>query len=209
MKYLVYITIILLNFNSCKAQKKAKMEQEIIIPKITKEFETFDIKSYNEGKINGKLHKYKNEELYIYIDYSKGYSKAVYADNNYFNSTKNYFRNGNIEIKGISFNNGSEYGIWYEFNKEGKLIKEINTDEGYNFGWKDILEYCYKNDIKLDKGYPKQGGIKTEIYKNEENDKKVWLITYYNYKKKQYLSITLDGKTGLLLKEKEIALDAN
>ncbi|WP_093139832.1 hypothetical protein [Ulvibacter litoralis] len=183
------------------------MNEDIDIPKITNEFETFNVKGFNKEQVNGELRKSENEIFYIYLEYSKGFSEAIYPKNSYFNLTKNYYKNGNIEIKGTSFNNGSEYGIWYEFSEEGKLIKEINTDDGYSFGWKEILEYCDKKNIKLEEGYPKQGGIKTEIYKNEESGSKVWKITYYDYDKMQLIEVTLDGKTGKELKKIELELE--
>jgi hypothetical protein len=66
MKNLIYIAVILLNFNSCKAQINTKMEQEIIIPKITKEFEKFDIVDYNKNKINEQRRILRDDYIYIY-----------------------------------------------------------------------------------------------------------------------------------------------
>ncbi|MFD0992387.1 hypothetical protein [Tenacibaculum geojense] len=209
MKKLIYIVITLLTLNSCKAQENTVMNNKIIIPEVTKEFETFDINKFNKQKINGQVIINTDDELQMFIDYANGYNKTTYIVNSSFSVVKNFYLNGNIEIKGVRFNNGSEYGIWYEFNEEGKLIKEINMDQGYIFGWDKVLEYCENNSIILDRGYPKKGGIKTEIFKNEEEGNKVWNITYYNYKKEQYLSLTLDGITGELTKEQMIDFEGN
>jgi hypothetical protein len=143
--------------------------------------------------------------IYIYTGASIGYSNAIYLIDSYFSVTKNYFKNGNIEIKGVAFNNGSEYGIWYEFDDEGKLIKEINTDEGYTFGWKDIISYCEANKIPLTKGYKEFDGFQTRIYKKEsEKSKKIWVITYLLPVGDKLMEITLDGKTGKELKRKKL-----
>lgn len=206
MRHLFYTIVLLLNINSCKAQNIKTMDNDIIIPEVTKEFEKFDIDYYNENKIDDEIKKYneKTNTLDVFLNYADGYSKTTYHEKSSFYSVRNYFLNSFIEIKGIRFSNGSEYGIWYEFDEEGKLVKEINTDEGYDYGWEEILAYCDKNEIVLTKGYPKRGGIQTEIYKNEEEGKKIWTISYYNHKKDLHLQVTLDGVTGKELNKKEL-----
>ncbi len=204
MKKLIYIAIILLGFYSCKAQENKK----IIIPEVTKEFEKINSSLFEDANSNN-ISIIESGLLKKFVKAKVGYSELSYIDNSIFIIIKNFFPNGNIEIKGLEFNNGSEYGIWYEFDEKGKLIKETNTDVGYDFGWDKILEYCNKNNIILEKGYPKQGGIKTEIYKNDDDGNKVWEISYYDYKKEQYLGVTLDGKTGKLLKEQVLEFEGN
>ena len=214
MKNLVYLILIVFNFNGCLAQKKTEMENQEIIPKITEKFEKFDIEKFQSTN-KSKVVEISNDIQITYTGDKKnseiksGFSKTMYYTNSVFHIVKNYYSNGKIEIKGVRFNNGSEYGIWYEFNEEGKLTKEIDTDEGYSFGWDKIIGYCEKNNIILEKGVPKNGGVKTEIYKNEEGGKKVWAITYYNYKKGEYLALTIDGSTGELIKEQVIELEGS
>lgn len=211
MKQFIYTTILLLIFNSCTAQKKIKMEQEIVIPEITKEFEVFNIAEF-QAENSSKVQKVNGDHFIIYTGDTKktkvksGYSEVKYLIYSYFSVVKNFYVDGKIEIKGVSFNNGSEYGIWYEFDKEGKLTDIINMDEGYDFGWADVIRYCIKNEIPLTKGYPEKGGIKTEIYKNEEEGKKVWVITYYKIKNTEYAEVTLDGKTGKQLRKRKLEL---
>ncbi len=208
MKKLLFILTIL-SLTSCVAQKNLKMEQEIIIPQITKEFETFDIKEFNIKKLNEEVRIKEDDKLIILLDYSKGYSKSVYYDKSAFSVVNNYYLNGNIEIKGIRFNNGSEYGTWYYYDEKGNLTKEENIDEGYDFGWLDVIKYCLKHNIQLEKGYPKSGGVKTEIYKNEEEGKKVWTISYYKPKTDEYIEVTLEGKTGKEIKRRDLEFIGN
>ncbi|MCG7500515.1 hypothetical protein MHM83_01400 [Tenacibaculum sp. Mcav3-52] len=187
------------------------MEQEIIIPEITKKSETFNINLFNRelDSISGKRIIVTKKEYLEEESQSYGYIRRIYLNNSYFMVSKKYFENGNIKQKGISFNNGYPIGFIYKFNKKGKLINEINTDEGYDFGWLDIIKYCHKNDIQLEKGYPKRGGIKTEIYKNEEEGKKVWIISYYKPKTDEYMEVTLDGKTGKEVKRRDLEFIGN
>lgn len=205
MKQILYIVIIVLNFSSCKAQKKAKMEQDIIIPEITNEFEKFDIKIFNEQVdiISGKRI-IRDKETYLEEDFQDpGYARVEYLEDSFYYTMKLFYNNGSISKKGNLFNNGSEYGIWYEFNEEGKLIKEINTDEGYTFSWKEIIAYCIDKKIELIKGVPK-GGFNTSIYKRELEGKKVWVISYLLPVGDTVKEITLDGETGKEIKQREI-----
>lgn len=165
MKYIVYITIILINLNSCKAQNKIKMEQDIMIPKITDGFEKFDLDKYVFEKENSFV--LEDEKLIKRMSQSFGYAKHIVFPLSYFSIIKLYYKNRNIKEKGVSFNNGSEYGIWYEYDENGKLINTTDTDEGYDFSWKDIIRYCEKNEIPLTKGHKEFAGFQTRIIKNE------------------------------------------
>ncbi|GEQ86357.1 hypothetical protein ULMS_18650 [Patiriisocius marinistellae] len=202
MKYLIYIAIII--FNGCNAQKKVNMEQEMIIPQVNKEFETIDPNIF-DGKGSNFEVVLENEHL-IYTSADIGYGKSTFFTNSYFKSLTSYYKNekNGVRKKGIMFINGSKYGTWYEFNENGLLINEINTDEGYEYSWENIIDYCSKNEIKLSSGYPNRGGIKTEIYQNEDCGLLVWTISYFNTKKSEYLEITLDGKTGKEIKRREL-----
>lgn len=191
MKQTLYILIILLNFNSCKAQKNTKMEQEIIIPEITNKFE--------------KLEKTKdiNNDTVIIEEQSYGYIRREFLKNSYLVLNKKYYSNGFIKQKAISFINGYPISYVYEFDENGNLIKTINTDEGYGFNWKQIIIYCEKNKIPLTKGFKEFDGFQTRIFKNEIDSKKIWEITY-QISGDELLKITLDGKTGKELKKEKL-----
>lgn len=206
MKYLIFIVLIIINFNGCKAQNKTTMRDEILIPQVTKELEEFDITYYNENKKNGEIRNYDKNGLIIFLDYAYGYSIAEYFQNSYFFIVKNYYLNGNIEIKGVRFNNGSEYGVWFKFNEEGKLIEEIDMDAGYDYDWNDVIEYCAKKNIELTKGFIGSGGVPTEIYKTVFENQNVWQIKYYDKKAEIIFQIILDSKNGKLLNKKELKL---
>ena len=204
MKKVIYIAIMLLGFNACKAQENKKMDEEIIIPKVTKEYETFNIEIFNKEK-HGKKRIKKEKGVFIEEDsYSTGYIRRIYYDTSSFKYNKKFHLNTIIKEKGIMFNNGSQYGIWYKYNEKGELIKVIDTDEGYDYGWDKILEYCLKNNIVLTKGYIKSGGVPTEILKLEEEGRKIWQIMYYDKEQEKKFLVKLDGKSGELLSKKEL-----
>ena len=204
-KHLIFLFIAVSCFAlKSNAQITTMEKKAIILPEIDSSFEKFDIEEFNERKKNRLTHEQKNDSLTIYTGGNAGYSIAIYLTNSYFGIVKNYYKkNGNIEIKGISFNHGSEYGIWYKFDEQGNLIETIDTDAGYDFTWEQVIHYCEENKIKLIKGY-KRSGFKTKIYKEEsEEGNKIWVITY-QISGDQLIELTLDGKTGEELKRKEI-----
>jgi len=206
MKYFVYILIVVF-FNNCIAPKNKKIQKDILIPEVDKKFELFNIEFFEKET---KSRKIKENEILIEENVqSYGYIRKIYYDSSFFKYNKKFYENKGIKEKGIIFNYGSQYGVWYYFDKKGNLIKEINTDEGYDFGWGDVIKFCRKNGAVLEKGYPKRGGLKTEIYKNEEEGNKVWTISYYNTKTDEYLEVTLDGKTGKEIKRRPLEFIGN
>ncbi|WP_228414862.1 hypothetical protein [Chryseobacterium sp. G0201] len=142
----------------------------------------------------------------IYISSKVGYNLTSYYNNSFFMQVKNYYPSRNIENKGIAFNEGAPIGIWYYFDESGKLIKEENTDDGYDFTPKDVVKYCESHKIKLPKGY-QDSGYKTSVYKKEIEGKKVWQISYViAVGKEEFIEeIILDGKTGKLIKKKQVS----
>jgi len=206
MKNTFLILLFAISLINCKAQHK--QNTELMIPEIDNIFETFDVETFKKG--NGNRQDEKNNEYYIIrtgdwkdTKVKSGYGEGTYPNNSYFMVIKNYFPNGNIDIKGIGFNNGSQYGIWYKFDEKGNLIEEINTDKGYDFSWGNIIKYCEKNKIELTKGYV-DSGFQTTIYKEEMDGGKTWRITYQLPAGDKLMEITLDGKTGVELKRKEL-----
>ncbi len=200
MKLIFIHLLAYLSFIICSAQNDSK-KNKLMIPKIDKKIEKFDIKEFEINKVGKERFVKKDNILVQEISFSFGYIQRNFFNNLHFKLNKKFGLNGVIIEKGILFNNGSQYGIWYEFDEEGNLVKEINTDEGYDFGWQEVIAYCEKKEIELTKGYEK-GGYQTEILKQEENDKKVWVISYL-VSPVLICRETLDGVTGKLLNSEE------
>ncbi len=201
MKLIITYLLVLFSLIICRAQENTKRKK--MIPKVNNKFEKFDLVNYNQRKRKEITREVKNDTLSIFMDTKAGYSIGEYPLDGFFNVTRIYYINTNIETKGVSFINGSSYGIWYEFDEEGNLVKEINTDEGYKFGWQQVIDYCEKKEINLTRGYKEFDGYQTEILKQEENDKKIWVISYL-VSPVLICKETLDGVTGKLLNSEEL-----
>lgn len=187
-------------------QKKHKF----YIPTIDDSFEIFKLEEFNNNKIRLKSIREIDGITIVRVG-SDTHSEGVYFNNSPFNISKKFYDNGNIRSKWISFNHGSGYvekGIWYDYDREGRLIKTTNYDKGYAFTWEDVLNYCVTNSIPITLGYNREGGHHTSIQKEESEEfkRKVWAITYIDTtgvgigKGLPLEAKILDGNTGKVLK---------
>ncbi|AZB08655.1 hypothetical protein EG344_07300 [Chryseobacterium sp. G0162] len=194
-----YIFLLILMMTSCKAQNNALM-----IPEIDNKFEKFDTIKYNSLKKNISNAVFTTLKNGTYIEMVKVKAGAAYYEtphDSYFKIFKDYYPSGNIKYKGIALNVWGNFkkGIWYEFDENGNLIKEIDHDRPYKFTFEDILKFCEIQGIKIDKGPILQStGWHNEISRKIENDKPVWEIEHL--KKSNLVEIIkLDGITGKVL----------
>lgn len=231
MKCLFFLILLLLN-QECNSQKlKIKNEnptmQTINVNNTSEVFSDLELLlSGNKTPIDNKGnydYNYYNDNFYI-----MGQPEIYYASIKYFPGTnyalkKIYHGNGNIKEKGAFFNGNenTKLGMWYEYDSNGKLIKEINYDEGYKYSFEDVLLFCELKKIAVIKGDIRklQGGFYTQIIKDTMNGRKVWIIKYQDGKKPSenivtengkvlyksiYEELILDGATGKLISSKTI-----
>lgn len=195
-KILIFVWLTL--FIQCQTQTK----QKSMIPIVDNKFEKFDIKTFKKNLENGFYIFQENEFLNRCYTQSNGYLQEIYSHNSIYSLNKFFYNNGNIHKKGYYINEGSLVGIWYYFDESGKLIKEEDTDAGYDFQPEDVIKYCEKNKIILPKGY-QTSGYQTRILKENMEGKKAWRISYQIAGDK-IQEIILDGKTGKELEKKVV-----
>lgn len=183
-------------FIQCQSQKT----KNTMIPAIDNKIEKFDIEYFNKNSVRGLLKKSDGNKIYIQNFQSPGFRESIFSNNSYFKVNKFFFSNGSIEKKGLLFNDGTSVGIWYYFDESGKLIKEENVDEGYDFKPENVISYCEKHKIDLPKGY-KDSGYQTRVLKQDFEGKKVWRISHQIAGDK-IEEIILDGKTGKEVQKK-------
>lgn len=196
IKYL-FLLILLANI-SCNAQKN-----KLMIPEVDNKFEKFDsIKFSNEADIKFQILR-KTEQNGSYVEMSQSKSMKSYVEtplNSYYRITKIYYTNGNIKSKGLSSNTGYfQKGIWYEFDEQGNLVKEVDYDKPFKFIFEDVLRFCEKENIEIKKGPISQNGWHNTISRKIENDKPIWKIE--RLKRPDLVEIiTLDGIKGKVIK---------
>ncbi|PXW12669.1 MULTISPECIES: hypothetical protein [unclassified Chryseobacterium] len=175
--------------------------QKTMIPKITNEFEKITIQN-SKKKDDDRCIETPEGRKEIFSASEGGYRLSTYYENSFYKSDKFYYKNGYIKNKSLSFNMGSPVGILYHFDKSGKVVKEENTDEDYDFKPENIIAYCKKNKIDLPKGYH-DSGYQTRVLKQDFEGKKVWRISHQIAGDK-IEEIILDGKTGKELQKKTV-----
>ncbi|WP_374464302.1 hypothetical protein [Chryseobacterium sp.] len=194
----IIVLIWLSIFIQCQSQKIDKY----MIPIVDNKYEKFDIENFLKNSVRGTLIVKSNDATVVEDKQSYGFIKQVYKKDDIFCHTVLYYPTGKIKEKGITFNNGTEIGIWFYYDESGKLLKEENTDEGYDFKPADIIAYCEKNKIDLPKGYH-DSGYQARVLKQDFEGKKVWRISHQIAGDK-IEEIILDGKTGKELQKKTV-----
>lgn len=173
-------------------------------------FETFKeiefLKIINENQFVTRGFTKSDHYVEIYKDKDK-FIVLETANDSYFTVYKEFDNSKNILLKGVQFNinNGKAFrkGVWYQFDKDRKLIKEKDYDLPYKFTFEDVLKFCEKEHISVDKGPILQStGWHTNITRKIEKEKPIWKI---QWKKKVDVleTIILDGISGEVLSKRE------
>ncbi len=178
-------------------------------PYVDNKYEKFNQIEFNSSKKENSLtfREFLADGSYIELDqgsYGKGYNKT--PKNSNYTIVKIYFQNGNIKSKGLTLNlpwTTFRKGIWYEFDESGKLIKETDYDKPFKFTFEDILAFCEKEKIQVDKGPILQStGYHTTIQRGLENNHPWWTIEWL--KQPDILeTIKLDGISGKVISRKD------
>lgn len=138
-----------------------------------------------------------NITLEINIDLRNSVVRAREKIDEFFYLSEDYYLNGNIRSKVINSWLGFAINVGYKYDSDGTIIETIDYDEGYEFSYKEVFEFCKKNNILL------QLNKMNRLNKvTLENGRKVWNINYFNPETNKIDIYQLDGKTGeIILKE--------
>lgn len=198
-KLILFINFLILI--SCHSQKKNTMTLYL-----DDKMETLDTSLF--GNIN-QLESFSKKTDSGYIQIMRNQTNISYQftpNDSLYKIVKVYHLNHMIYNKGITLNlpwTTFPLGIWYEFDKDGKLIKKTDYDEPYKFTFEEVLAFCKAENIKLSKGPVLQStGYHTTIRRRIEKEKPIWEI---QWKKKPDVleTIILDGTSGKVLSKRE------
>lgn len=154
---------------------------------------------YRELDTNGIVQKY-----YRGFDFGPVVGRELL--NPYVYIYKGYDSNDNLRTKGLRTIFSFDIGKWYYYDEKGNLTKVIDADEGYDFTVEDIINFCIKDGIDLDRksyGYGYEASTEIKRYKTEKGP--YWSIEY-NPRGSILGNIVLNGKTGAVTYRKEIML---
>lgn len=208
LKYF-FLFFALINLN---AQKKNR------IPVINDQPEKFDVLVFSKDlKKNRKDKIYINERENSFIvndktgknlvSYSRSHKGSSFSGYDYslnplFGVYKEFYPNNVLKTKGVYCWFGFKLGTWYYYDENGKLLSTENTDEGWDFTYKMVLDYCRKNNISLER---QEYGVRTQIrkYFSEEKNSNFWIVSYADKNKGVERILHLDSKNGKVLNELE------
>lgn len=168
--------------------------------KLTKNFEQFDEYRYNNrcDKEDDLIVDLPDDTHIELNKWARGMRYSMLPKNSYLQLVKAYYLNGDIESKGYMVNNGdARIGTWYEYDKNGKLVKEVNYDTPYTYTIENIIQFCSQNNIPLQKGYVRKS-FTTNIYKGNTGACYWWEIEYL--KEPDLIEIIrLSGENGKIM----------
>ena len=183
---------------------------------INSDFERLDIEwleengeKYPSDEYSTYIYDLRTDSTYIQVNGNNvsGYSSSKYLQGEYFYIFKDYYNNGNIKEKGIRFHSGPfKKGVWYEFDINGKLVKTIDYDQFYKFTFEDVLLFCEKKNILIEKAILKPStGLHTSINRwfDESLGKYTWTVSWLITPEIKQI-LTLDGNTGKIIKTEDL-----
>lgn len=218
MKTILLTFVLLCSMQSCKAQTQENNTKKdtMIYPIVTKDFEVFD-----ENRYKQLLQKHDNIRANEFLNNGNFYTMngantikytSEFIKDSYFNINKHFYKNNNIKLKGLIVNSGHALiGTWYEYDEQGKLIKEIDYDKDYKFTFEDILKFCERENIKIDKGPILQStGFHTYIYREYSpiSNQAIWTIDWLKAPD-VIQTVKLDGTTGKVLSRTDTHYENN
>nr|WP_315248757.1 hypothetical protein [uncultured Flavobacterium sp.] len=211
----ITLLMALLLFANCKAQVE-NMERPVITP----QFEKLNLQDYKDGLIieeavgtvapyigvKFKIYSYKkiNDEFSFILggtlEEGDGFGSSFTLKKSYYTIGKSYHPNLNIKWKSIgsSINTSLLIGKEYYFDKQGKLEKTVDHDQGWDFSYEKVIEYILERKSPL---------VREDIYYGAEitqegKEKKYWqliLDTQKTTNKSTWEIIKLDAMTGEIL----------
>lgn len=161
--------------------------------------EKFDIETFRKHQQNGLYEVDMGDTQVSEFSYADGYVEEITHTDQLLKLTKDFYKNGTIKQKGLTFiKGGFMMGVWQFFDSSGKLVHETNYDSWYKFTWDDLRSFLRENHVDMQ-------DINTNISRTwKEGEKRVWVITYKTTPNKNgnYIrTVTLNGDSGKIEKE--------
>jgi hypothetical protein len=211
MNYIYLLLFFYFLCYSCQGQRNEKTVKMTSINKIqymdaTQYYEYMKILNFKPDTFNKKQFDKEAEfGKYIYTD-NLG-NKVIESGGEYFKSIgedeseyiqvtilrenpllslyKEFYPNCIIKRKSLYFLDNNSIGVTQEFDRNGKMIREINEDKKYNnIRYRDIISFLIKENLYNDSTKEIKGELSATFIKKEKNNqeikqlqnKDVWII---------------------------------
>ena len=190
---LLSITLLIFACFSCKGQ--VNNQNNTKQNNVAMTTEKFDIETFEKNKIDGEYNFVLNDTIIKQFGGTDNYVEYLFPPPpNLFGEYKEYFYpSGKLKICMKIFPN--EFDKTKKvYNKEGKLIEEINYDEPFKFSFNQLLELIKNEKDTIDIFDRKN----TTIGRGSDENGTNWYITYKKVPMRREV-IKIDGITGEIL----------
>jgi len=154
----------------------------------------------NQMRVYIEQSKEKGLKEFVQAGYHMPINEYDYSLSSDFYDYKQFSATGVLKQKGSRCWYGFYIGKWNYYDNKGKLANTVDFDSGdYAFTWEDVLKLCLKRNIPLNKT---TAGPATTIYKKTIKGKKLWIVTYPDFEKDEYITLMLDAYDGNILSKR-------
>jgi YD repeat-containing protein len=195
MKYVMMALACLCGINACTGQnnknKNKDMDEKLDVNRLVKNGEQT---VYDDGTVL-YYWEYTEEDgtkVVIEGDKKEGFTESRIPKNSYYEIYKEYFPSGMLKQKGALLGEHTAIGMWYYYDKHGKLIQTVDEDKKFGkFGCLDVVDFLIQKDYVAKDTYLGIFNIKIAFVVEDST----WFIslTLPGYMINEY---TLDGNTG-------------
>lgn len=205
------LTILSFIIFSCDSQNKEKKKQTTQ-KKIERTTETFDIETFDKNKIIDEYNfVLENGTKIRQTSSSDSYSEYItHPKPELFIEFKGYYKNGKLKRYVIRYPNNFQK-IRKEYNKDGKLIEEINYDTPFKFTFEELLELLKKEKETIDifnKNTSIARGINGVDWQGKIDTNYTWYIEWKKtYGRRETLKV--HGVTGEILERGHYPMEDN
>ncbi len=190
-------TSVLTQLSSMSQQNKEALPKQLTLT-----FKKRDLIIQRTGSDLYHLRKYNTDDDSVQLEVEVNFNGGIYYReriDDLFYYSEIYYLNGNIHSKGIASWLGFSINKGYKYDKEGNLTETIDYDEGYEFNYEKVLQFCRDNNIDI---LWRKGPSNNTVNKiTTENRRKVWNIDYFNLKTGKIDFYQLDGHTGEIIQK--------
>lgn len=121
------------------------MHSPIINIKNVNPIEKFDIETFNKNQQNDSYEFNLRDSHVLQFSYGDGYAEEITYTDKLFELTKDFYKNGNIKQRGLTFiKGGFMKGVWQFFEPSGNLHMKLITIAGINLPGKICSVFCVK-----------------------------------------------------------------
>ncbi|KGN75012.1 hypothetical protein HQ47_03640 [Porphyromonas macacae] len=190
MKSIYLLAFIILVGNGCGRRKG---EGRISNDKTTTT-RVFDVHGFNKNKNEFNEYSFRlNDSIIVrQQETTESFYEFISREGSDFEEVYEYYKTGSLKSSFLYFQYDFMAGIYREYDKNGKLIKEDDLDKDFMFSWENIKQYLVAHDVK---------SIRNQVISinRASHENPVWILefegSHKEYKRGIFI-ITLDGITG-------------